>query len=287
MVNKVGIFLFLLLWSFPGPLSAQAEGMRVSGQVDWEQGALILEVGFPIEPKQLTPGSRFEAEREIERLLPGLFMETVVGIPFDSYRTIGDRIKEDQSLFQQLRNTALNSASKRYSRIREDLQEVQVQYRFPFYGQGGFVIPFITHSRPYPMERKLGFAPTRNFSGLVIYAKGELPAYGKDVREAVQPAVFPRLYDEDMNLLLSVEMCDPAYLEKWGMAAYTDSEEDSAFLERIGTVPLRTVSRGVFGINSTDLLLPSDAVRRLLVREANQSMLRQGRVLIVIDSEED
>jgi len=286
-VNRVGIFLFLLLWSFPGPLSAQAEDMRVSERVDWERGALILEVGFPIEPKQFEPGSRFEAEREIERLLPGLFMEYVVGIPFDSYRTIGDRIKEDQSLFQALSNTAITSASKRYSRIRGDLQEVQVQYRFPFYGQGGFVVPFIAHSRPYPMERKLGFVPTRNFSGLVIYAKGELPAHGKDAREAVRPAVFPRLYDEDMNLLLSVEMCDPAYLEKWGMAAYTDSEAGSAFLERIGAVPLRTVARGVFGINSTDLLLPSEAVRRLLVREANQSMLRQGRVLIVIDSEED
>ena len=129
--------------------------------------------------------------------------------------------------------------------------------------------------------------PTRNFSGLVIYAKGELPAHGKDAREAVRPAVFPKLYDEDMNLLLSVQMCDPAYLEKWGMAAYTDSEAGSAFLERIGAVPLRTVARGVFGINSTDLLLPSDAVQRLLVREANQTMLRQGRVLIVIDSEED
>jgi len=286
-VNRVGIFLFLLLWSFPGSLSAQAEDMRVFARVDWGRGALILEVGFPIEPKQFEPGSRFEAEREIERLLPGLFMEYVVGIPFDSYRTIGDRIKEDQSLFQALSNTAITSASKRYSRIRGDLQEVQVQYRFPFYGQGGFVVPFIAHSRPYPMERKLGFVPTRNFSGLVIYAKGELPAHGKDAREAVRPAVFPRLYDEDMNLLLSVEMCDPAYLEKWGMAAYTDSEAGSAFLERIGAVPLRTVARGVFGINSTDLLLPSEAVRRLLVREANQSMLRQGRVLIVIDSEED
>jgi hypothetical protein len=285
MVNRAGIFLFLILWSFPGPLFAQAEGLRVSERVDWEQGVLILEVGFPIEPKQFQPDSRFEAEQEIERLLPGLFIESVVGIPFDSYRTIGDRVKEDQNLFQQLGNTALSSALKRYSRIRGDLREVQVEYLFPFYGQRGFVLPFIAHSRPYPMERKLGFVPSRNFSGLVIYAKGELPAHGKEVRQTVRPALFPALYDEDMNLLLSVEMCDPAYLEKWGMTAYTDSEEDSAFLERIGAIPLRTVARGVFGINSTDLLLPSDAVRKLLVRESNQNMLRQGRVLIVIDSE--
>ena len=46
--------------------------------------------------------------------------------------------------------------------------------------------------------------------------------------------------------------------------------------------PLRTVARGVFGINATDLLLPKEAVDRLLVREANREMLSQGRVLIVI-----
>jgi hypothetical protein len=214
-------------------------------------------------------------------------MSAVVEIPFDSYRTIGERLKEDQLLFQRLESAAVDSVSKRYSRVREDLREIQVQYRFPFYGEGGFVVPLITHSRPYPVERKLGFVPSRNFTGLVIYAGGELPAHGKDIRQKVRPALFPTLYDEDMNRILSVEMCDPNFLKRWGMVAYSDSEGDAALLERIGAAPLRTVARGVFGINATDLLLPKEAVDRLLVREANRELLSRGRVLIVIDSGED
>jgi hypothetical protein len=266
---------------------AQQEGLRVSPRVDWEERALILDIGLAVEPKEYDPDSRFEAEREIRRLLPGLFMAAVVEVPFDSYRLIGDCLKEDQGLFQQLKESALASASKRYSRVREDLQEVQVRYRFPFYGENGFAVPLIAHSRPYPMERRLGFVPSRNFSGLVIYAEGELPAHGKDIRQKVRPAVFPTIYDEDMNLVLSVENCDPDQLERWGMVAYTDSEQDSAFLGRVGAAPLRTAARGVFGINATDLLIPNEAVDRLLVREANRDMLAQGRVLIVIDSAED
>jgi hypothetical protein len=286
-VNRIVIFL-LLFCALGGSLRAQQdqdEQMTVSEQVDWQRGVLILEVAMPIEARQFNPGSRFDAEREIRRLLPGLFMSAVVDIPFDSYRTIGARLKEDQLLFQQLESTAVDSVSKRYSRVREDLQEIHVQYHFPFYGQGGFVEPLITHSRPYPMERKLGFAPSRNFTGLVIYAGGELPAHGKDIRQKVQPALFPTLYDEDMNKVLSVEMCDPSFLKRWGLAAYSDAESDPALLERIGAAPLRTVARGVFGINATDLLLPNDAVDRLLVREANREMLSQGRVLIVIDED--
>jgi hypothetical protein len=287
-VNRIGIFLLLLV-TLGGTLMAQQvqeEGMLVSKQVDWQRGVLILEVALAVEAKEFNPGSRFEAERKIERLLPGLFMSSVVDIPFDSYRTIGDRLKEDQLLFQRLESTAVSSVVKSYSRVREDLQEIEVQYRFPFYGEGGFVTPLILHSRPFPLERKLGFVPSRNFTGLVIYAGGELPAHGKDIRQQVQPALFPTLYDEQMNPILTMHMCDPAYLKRWGMVAYSDSEQSSALLERIGVAPLRTVARGVFGINATDLLLPNEAVDRLLVREANREMLSQGRVLIVIASAE-
>lgn len=286
-MKRIGIFLILMFAGLGGYLWGQQEGMVVSQRVDWERGALILQVAQAIDATTFNPSSRFEVEREIERILPGLFMSAVVQIPFDSYRTIGERLKEDQNLFQQLESSASASASKNYSRVREDLQEIQVQYSFPFYGDGGFVVPLVTHNRPYPVERKLGFVPSRNFTGLIIYAKGELPAHGKDIHQAVQPAVFPTLYDEDMNPVLSVEMCDPAYLKRWGMVAYTDSEEDSAFLQRIGAAPLRTVARGVFGINATDLQLPTEAVDRLLVREANRNLLVQGRVLIVVGSSED
>jgi hypothetical protein len=280
-VNRIGVFL-LLLSSMSGPVFAQAQGPQVSEQIDWVQGALVLDVRLALQPAEFNPGSRFAAEREIRRLLPGLFMAAVVEIPFDSHRSIGDRLKEDPELFQRLETAAMASASKRYSRVRGDLQEVEVQYGFPFYGEGGFAVPLITHSRPYPMQRRLGFVPSRNFTGLVIYARGPLPAHGKDIRQKVRPALFPKLYDEDMNLILSVEMCDPAYLKRWGMAVYAETEQSSLLLERIGAAPLRTVARGVFGINATDLLLSSEAADRLMVREENQNMLRQGRVLIVI-----
>lgn len=286
-MNRLGIFLLVFLAVFCASLPAQEawqERMDVYERVDWQQGALVLEVALAVDARQYGPAGRFEAEREIERLLPGLFMAAAVKIPFDSYRTIGERLKENRDLFRRLENSAAASVSKRYSRLQEDLQEIRVEYRFPFYGDGGFVSPLISHSRPFPIERRLGFVPSRNFTGLVIYARGELPAHGKDIRQRLQPALFPSLYDEDMNLVLSVQMCDPAYLRRWGMAAYSDSETESAFLERIGAAPLRTVARGVFGINATDLLLPAEAVKRLLVREANRTLLAQGRVLIIIDS---
>ncbi len=278
-----GALAVFLLLEAAGLLPAQQEELTVTRSVDWETGTLILDLSLPIDIRDLQPDSRFQAERKLANLLPALFVESVIPIPFDSYRTIGERIKEDQRLFQALNDTALASVEKRQASLARDLEEVRVQYRFPFYGPGGLAGPLVAHSRASPLRRVIGFVPSRNFSGLVIYARGELPAHGKDIRQHVRPALFPKLYDGDMNLVLSVEMCDPAFLRKWGMAAYTYSEEESLFRERIGTAPLRAVARGVFGINATDIIVPTEAVRRLLSREANQALLQEGRILIIVD----
>lgn len=255
--------------------------------VDWASGALILDLRLPLDADGLRPDDRFQAERELQRQLPALFLQAAAGIVYDSSRTIGERIRESEALhFALSERGGTEFASKQYSRLSRDLREVEVGYRFPFYGDSGFVVPFVLHTRAHPMARPLGFVPTRTFSGLVIDARGLLPAHGKDGREAVRPALFPRLYDEGMNLVLGPEMCDPESLRRWGMAAYSYREDESPFFERIRTTPLRTAARGVFGINSTDIILPGDAVRRLLTREANQTMLRQGRILIIVDAPE-
>lgn len=123
-MNRIGIILLLLLAPLGGFLSAQESQDRqivVSQQIDWQGGVLILEVALAIEAKEFNPSSRFKVEQEIERLLPGLFMSSVVEIPFDSYRTIGEHLKEDQLLFQRLESAAVDSVSKHYSRVREDL----------------------------------------------------------------------------------------------------------------------------------------------------------------------
>lgn len=271
----------------PQPASSPSPQLAVSSSMDWRSGALLLDIRFtPPQAEGLKPDSRFQAERELEHLLPGLFLEAAVGVLYDSSRTVGDRIRESQDLYFEL-SAALSehggSSGKQYSRLSRDLRQLQIGYRLPMYGPGGLAAPFVLHTRPYPMPRVLGFVPTRGFSGLVIDARGQLPAHGKSTRESVRPALFPRLYDQRMNLVLSAEMCEPEYLRRWGLAAYTYQADEAAFFERIRTTPLRTAARGVFGIHSTDLILPDDAVRRLLARESNQTVLRECRILIIVD----
>ena len=101
---------------------------------------------------------------------------------------------------------------------------------------------------------------------------------------AARPAVFPRLWDEEMNLVLDRSMCHPDALARWGMVGYAQSLDDDVVTLRAGLSPLRLAARGVFGDKATDLMLPIQGVRQLLTLPENIAMLQEGRIVIVYDS---
>jgi hypothetical protein len=279
------VVLFSILLS--GMLYADFDELARRGSVLWDQGAIVLQVETKVSAEErLSPGVRFQAEQRIEEALPTLYIEAVEGILVNSDQTVGQRLAASDLLFRSLSELAVRGAQKQSASFSKDLHRVLVQYRFPLYGPTGLIAPFVQHERPFPISRLLGFAPTRTFTGLVIYARGELPSYGKPGKERVNPSLLPRLFDEHTNPVLIPEMCDPQFLVRWGLAAFVFADDETPFRERIGDLPLRTMARGVFGRNATDLLLPDEAVRQLLTREANRRLLREARILIILDRPE-
>jgi hypothetical protein len=73
------------------------------------------------------------------------------------------------------------------------------------------------------------------------------------------------------------------------VAGYAYSGEEGslrAFRDRVGELPLLTKARGVFGRNATDLLLSAEVARQLLSRQHNRELLREGKILIILDPPE-
>jgi hypothetical protein len=270
--------------------NADFDELARSHRVLWNEGALLLEVRQSVDPATpLAPATRFQVESRIEEALPYLFMEAVQDMPVDSHDRVGDRLAASDALFRELAERAAAGARRESAAFARDLHAVLVVYRFPLYGENGLASSFVHHERPFPIPRILGFAPARPFTGLVVLAQGELPSHGKDRSERVRAAILPRLFDEDMNPVLAPEMCDPQALRKWGVAGYAYSGEDAAlqgFRDRIGELPLLTKARGVFGRNATDLLLSTEVARQLLSRQHNRELLRDGRILIILDPPE-
>ncbi len=127
----------------------------------------------------------------------------------------------------------------------------------------------------------MGYVATREFSGVVIYAAEPLPSVGLSKDMSAAPALFPRIFDEDMNLVLDRTMCRPEALAEWGMVGYTDTIDENEILVRTGQHPLRIAARAVFGIYSTDLVISNEAANRILTLAANIELLKDGKILVI------
>ena len=57
-------------------------------------------------------------------------------------------------------------------------------------------------AREAALRRPLGYAASRAFTGLVIHAQGPLPSVGTGTTAVLRPALFPRIWDENMDLVL-------------------------------------------------------------------------------------
>ena len=275
----LSLLLFFLQWSLP----ALDQKVKTIVEVDWQRGVLIVECSSGLDPQiSNLSRARFLAEEQIQLQLPAIFLDSLFPVSLDSFYNVGEYVKENPKAALWL-SKAAQVTGKTFTHLSTDLREVVVRYDFPFFGESGVILPLLTHTSSFPMERYLGYVPTRDFPGLVIYAGGSYPSYGKEGQEKVKPALFFRIFDEQLNLVLEREMCDPRSLKKWGMAAYSYSLDETPFLPRIGPNPLRTMARGVFGKNGTDIIIPNKTARQLLAEENNHRLLREGRILIILD----
>ena len=254
-------------------------GFSASSSLDWEAGALGLEIVRALDPAtDALPRAKSDAESDIESRLGAFLIAAVSPVLVDSSHTFGELLGADALLFSQISGLA-NDARREALFLRKDFSALVARYSFPLFGEGGITVSLIP-SAESPLRRRLGYVATRKFTGLVIYAGEKVPSVGTGVELLPRPALFPRIYDEDMNLVLEKGMCTPEALARWGIVGYASGLDSSALL-RAGLSPLRLAARAVFGDNSTDLVISNEGAKQMLTMPENIAFLKEGRIVII------
>ncbi len=266
-----------------GRLIVDEPGLTVRSRVDWPAAALDIEVTHQLDPSiPAIPRAQEDAQTDIQARLPAFIMAALSPVVVDSGHTFGDLLAADRSLFSRV-SELTSGVQQSELFLSADFKNLVARYSLPFFGVQGIASPLYP-SQSAPIQRRPGWVPTRPFTGLLIYAKGELPAVGANTMTHARPAIFPRLFDEEMNLVVDKGMCDPDALARWGMVGYAASLDDPVVLLRAGELPLTIVARAVFGDNATDIVIPTEGALQLLTLPQNIALLRQGRIVIVYNS---
>jgi hypothetical protein len=257
-------------------------GFTVSSAVDWTAGTLAMEITHALDPSLPSlVRAKADAETDIDGRFSDFLFRAVAPLTVDSSHTLGDLLGLDPAVFAKF-NELDFSARRDELFLSRDFSSLVARYTLPLFGANGIASPLLP-SRATPPKRRLGYVATRKFTGLLIYAKGQLPEAGTGRTAQARPALFPRIWDEQMNLVLDKGMCDPGSLAKWGMVGYALQPDEDAALLRAGNLPLRLAARGVFGDTPTDIVIPTEGALQLLTLPENIALLREGRIVIIYD----
>lgn len=274
-----GTVLFFLLF---GTLSMYAqEGVQVKSSLNWTAGKLLLSFSIDISQEGIPViNGRRNAERKMQDNLTSALEKHLRPICIDSYNTFGDIIHENPSLIDAI-NNMLDTSLPEKTYLSEDLHTFHGEYSFDLYSD--IVSLLDLHSVPKGIGKRLTWVPTSGFSGLIIYMKGTYPVHGSDEQGNVVPCLLPRIFDEQMDLVLDPGMMDPKGIKTWGVCAYSDTTDEKEYQNRTGLTPLRISGTGIFGKNHTDIIISREDADKLLYLKENRDLLAEGKIVIICD----
>lgn len=249
--------------------------------VDWPKNRVTIDATVNVSSLgAMVPDARSKAEQKIGNDRSTMIEKSIFPIIADSYHTVGDLAGSSPRIMTALQNL-ITPADRQYAKLSSDLSQVTVQYRLPIFPNLGEI--FVNQVKANPPSPLLSYVPTTKFSGIVIYAKGKLPVHGENKSAELVPSLFPKIWDQNMDLIASADTIDPSVLRAKGMVAFTDNTDEKPFTARVGLVPFRTVAMGVFGKHSTDIIISNEAADTILASPANIQLLTEGRILIIAD----
>ena len=263
---------FLIILLFPVFPCAYAE--RLPYRIDWKNGEIVVSGVSEVADKESGNSIewQYSAAVHAKRILLENFIMSLGALRIDAYDSAIEILKKDPSI-----NEAVQGYIRAFNNFQViyDSDKVVMVKHIPFFGREGLA-PLMLESGLDPGHFPSYEEPvfSTEFSGVVVDGRG----LGRI------PAVNPRIYDEEHNLVYSADLLEKEYFDSWGSCQYTDDPYYAGFEKRAGENPLRIVAIPNPKLIETDLCISSEDAMILLQHEQTRNRLKEGRVVIIIDS---
>jgi hypothetical protein len=263
-----------------------AVDFNISTVVDWRSGEISAQTSFNLAQAGLRlPTGRLRAEEMLQRAWPRLFRQQLLSLRIDSGTTLADLLRGGELSLRDIDAISLG-ARKTPPSLSPDMANMIGRYTLPLENISRLLL---THGRPTEPEAPLIPVPTSDYTGIIIIADRELPVRGRHGTALAAPCLFPRIWDTNMNLIFERTMLAPGQTRMVRYAAAesifrpTPSGLEGELAALAGPRPLRIFAREVFGIYTTDPVIDRQDALRILSSANNRRLLREGRVIIVLD----
>ncbi|MGD9940730.1 MAG: hypothetical protein AB7T74_13095 [Clostridia bacterium] len=262
------------------PLQAAASPYLSELRLDWQRGTMTAEVEMDLVASDIRlPSGRSEAEKAMTRIAPDLVRDSVLSIVLDSYRTVDDSL-DDGSVDPEALRDFIESGKRLATAMSSDMTRIRASFQWNLAELASL---YVRHSIPIALPEADRFVPTRAYTGIIVYVQGEYAVRGEHRPGRLAPSLFPRIYDDEMNPILSRNHVSPEALRTDGIAAFARGLDDPVIELRAGNDPLRIMAYQIFGTLRTDTIITRNDAQKILGDPANRELIRNGRIVFVLD----
>ena len=274
MKKIIGIAIFIFSITFSQGVVTQLD----NGSVDYSAQAInAVGIGF-VPTNAVNAGqARRMALRIAKQDALRQLIEIVNGVTLTSETTMSGAMVDDV-INTKVRGFIRGARQVGQPKYLSDTS-VEVEFRVPMNGISDIILPPITvAAAPINNTGAAGTAaaPTATsggVSGLIIDARG-LKA---------RPAMAPRILDQNGNAIYGPGKYDRKYAVSNGVAGYSKTLEAAQKDPRVTGNPLVIKGVAISGTNRTDIVVSNSDVSRIDVADRNGNILKDCRVLILLD----
>lgn len=256
--------------------------IEASSVQNWEEGEIFSVISLDLDKSGLKlPSDRNASFNIIERYMPSLLKDIYLSVIVDSSHRVGNYLAEQKVNLNEL-NSVIETGKFKAPNLSVNLEKALLKNST---NMNKLAKLFIKHKTPYVPLIPPSTTVSKQYSGILIDARGVLPVHGEYTNEKLNPCIFPKILDTEMSCIYEKNMVDPQVAIKNGIVVYSSTLEEEGYREKIGVNPLRIIARGVFGQNRTDPIISLEDSAKILSRPENLNLLKEGRVVIICDKD--
>ncbi len=274
--------LFLGFFAASHLMAESSSSIISASSIDWTKNTFTSAVSLDMDKAGIKmPSGKNSAVNRIESGLPELIKDPLLSLYVNSYQQLGDLVFSDDITLEQL--TDIIDAGERTPGVfANGGSELRTNHKIQLTSISDLMI---RHHIPYKNAKPIEDVASRAYSGIIIDARGSLPVQGEFIKDDVNPCFFPQVWDEKMNLLYERNMGDPNLERIQQMVLYHWSDNEALYQDRIGMDPLHIHARKVYGRFRTDPVISRKDALKILAVPENLELLRQGKVVILLDKD--
>ena len=273
-----------ILAAFSIIFSAAAQSDRTissESSIDWTTKTFYSSLSLTSETGEVNPSARTGMVNQIKMRLPSLIKDPLLSLYVDSANRLSDIVLENTITLEEL-TEIINNGNSKPAVFTPDMKSINVNHQFELDKVGSLMI---LHNTPYTSILPIETVASRPYTGIVIDARGVLSVQGEFVESKAEPCFFPKIWDETMDLIYERNMMDAELAKVQGIVTYSWSDDETLYRDIVGLDPMHISARKVYGANRTDPVISRQDALRILSVPENLALLREGKVVILLDED--